>query len=265
MKLIDHNNSSSLIIDSIEKVGNYIYFGIAAFLYDKRTDTNIKYETSSCVAIDEWQHKSEMLLSQHKLELKNFSFHAVLDQMYSWDVHKISNYNFFELSSTVNNSHLKIMIESEALFGMAFVEEITDAIQYLSDSYRSVSVPCKKDGLIQVKQEIVALHGIDDDMCDLQMELYSDNFRMVRLFTEFYEGTLSESKLFQQFKDYKKDEFVIPGDNLRIDLKWVNGRISGKGLINDLAYPEHNSLFFDDYVNIEYEIADKKNLPLIPT
>ena len=265
MKLVDHNNSSSLIIDNIEKVGSHINFSVAAFLYDKRSDTNIKYETNSCIIIDDWQQKSEMLLSQHKLELNNFSFHAVLDQMYSWDNHKISNYNFFELSSTINNSRLKFMIESEELFGMAFVDEISEAIQYLSDSSNSVTVPPPKDGLIHVKQEIVALHGRDDDMCVLQVELCSDNFRMVRVFTEFYEGILSESKQFQQFKDYKKDKFVIPGDYLRIDLKWFNGRIRGMGSIDDLAYPEHNKLFFDDYVSIEYEIADKKDLPLIPT
>ena len=86
---------------------------------------------------------------------------------------------------------------------------------------------------------------------------------MVRVFTEFYEGTLTEAKQFQLFKDYMKDKFVIPGDYLRIDLTWVNGRIRGIGSIDDLAYPEHNSLSFDDYVSIEYEIAEKKNLPLI--
>ena len=86
---------------------------------------------------------------------------------------------------------------------------------------------------------------------------------MVRVFVEFYEGTLSESKQFQLFKDEKKDNFVIPGDYLRIDLKRINGRIRGIGSIDDLAYPEHNRLDFDDYVSIEYEIADKKDLPLI--
>ena len=94
MKLLDHNNSSSLVIDNIKKVGNQIIFSVAAFLYDKRTDTNIRFETDSYINTDDWQQKSEMLLSQHKLELENFSFHAVLDQMYSWDIHKISNYNW---------------------------------------------------------------------------------------------------------------------------------------------------------------------------
>ena len=263
MIINDYNSSSSLVIDGIEKVGERIVFNVTAFLYDKRTDTNIKYETNSFVIIDDWRQKSEALLSQHKLELNNFSFHAVLDQMYSWDNHKISNYNFFELSSNINNSHLNIMIESEGLFGKAFVDEISDAIQYLHDSYNGVSAPCKKDGLILVKQKIVALHERDDDMCDLQIELLSENFRMLRVFTEFYEGTLTEAKQFQLFKDYMKDKFVIPGDYLRIDLTWVNGRIRGIGSIDDLAYPEHNCLSFDDYVSVEYEIAEKKNLPLI--
>ena len=57
MKLVDHNNSSSLVIDNIEKAGNRINFSIAAFLYDKRTDTNIRFETNSYVIIDEWQQK----------------------------------------------------------------------------------------------------------------------------------------------------------------------------------------------------------------
>ena len=95
MIINDYNSSSSLVIDGIEKVGERIVFNVTAFLYDKRTDTNIKYETNSFVIIDDWRQKSEALLSQHKLELNNFSFHAVLDQMYSWDNHKISNYNFF--------------------------------------------------------------------------------------------------------------------------------------------------------------------------
>ena len=262
MKLLDHNKSSSLVIDNIKKVGNQIIFSVAAFLYDKRTDTNIRFETDSYINTDDWQQKSEMLLSQHKLELENFSFHAVLDQMCSWDIHKISNYNFFELSSSINNCHLKFMIESEELFGGAFVDEISDAIQYLSDSCNRVLASSIKDGLIHVKQKIIASYG-RDDMCDLQLEVSSDKFQMVRVFVEFYEGTLSESKQFQLFKDEKKDNFVIPGDYLRIDLKRINGRIRGIGSIDDLAYPEHNRLDFDDYVSIEYEIADKKDLPLI--
>lgn len=117
MRLTDYNSSSSLVIDNIEKVGNRINFSIAVYLLDERTDTNIKFETDSYIDIDEWQQKSEELLSEHKLELENFSFHAVLNQMYSWDNHKISNYNFFELSNNFNKSHLKCMIETADVFG----------------------------------------------------------------------------------------------------------------------------------------------------
>ncbi len=115
-RLTDYN-SSSLVIDNIEKVGNRIFFNITSFLRDERTDTNIKFETDSYINIDEWSQKSKMLLSEHKLELENFSFHAVLNQMYSWDNHKISNYNFFELSNNFNKSHLKCMIETADVFG----------------------------------------------------------------------------------------------------------------------------------------------------
>ena len=55
MKLIDRNNSSSLVIDNIKKVGNRVNFSIAVFLLDKRNDTNIRFETESFVEIDEWQ------------------------------------------------------------------------------------------------------------------------------------------------------------------------------------------------------------------
>ena len=53
IKLLDYNNSSSLVINDIEKVGNRINFSIAVYLLDKRTDTNIRFETESFVKIDE--------------------------------------------------------------------------------------------------------------------------------------------------------------------------------------------------------------------
>ena len=91
MKQVDYNNSSSLVVDNIKKVGNRINFTITALLYDEGTDTNIRFETNSYVIIDDWQQKSEILLTKHVLESENFSFHVVPDQRYYWDTNKISN------------------------------------------------------------------------------------------------------------------------------------------------------------------------------
>ena len=97
MKLIDRNNSSSLVIDNIKKVGNRVSFNIAVFLLDKRTDTNIRFETESFVEIEEWQQKGETLLSDYKLELENFSFHAdhkvyEMEEKSFENIHNILNY-----------------------------------------------------------------------------------------------------------------------------------------------------------------------------
>ena len=195
MKLFDYNRSSFLFIDNIEKIGNRVRFYVSAFLYDKRTDTNISFETVSFVEIDEWQKKGELLVSEHKLELENFSFHAILDQMYSWDTHKISNYNFFELSSCINNSHLRFMIESKDVFGMDFFDEISDIIQYQPSICDIVQDPSVKENLTYVKHKIVGLYKGDEDIrCDLQLLIKSNNFRMERVFTEFYETALYTSR-----------------------------------------------------------------------
>jgi len=265
IKLLDHNNSSSLIIDNMEKVGNRINFSIAVFLLDKRTDTNIRFETESFVKIDEWQHKSEILLSDHKLELENFSFHAVLDQMYSWDNHIISNYNFFEMSCNINKSHLKCMIESADVFGKEFIDGINEVILYYPDCSGTILQPSPKNGVIHIKQKIVRIYK-DGEFCSSQLEVNSDNFRMIRVFDDFYNGIISEPDDFLQFKDNKLDRLDI-GDLgsviLRVDLSRHGGKTKGEGSICDCAYPDHNELTFDHYVEVEWVNVDKKDLPLI--
>lgn len=140
MKLADCNNSSSLVVDNIEKVGERVNFSIAVFLRDERTDTNIRFETESFVNIDEWQQKSEELLSEHKLELENFSFHADLKQ-------KIRKQNYFELSSNINKSRIKFLVESECIFGREFYDEISDVILYQRYNCDTPHVLIEKTGL----------------------------------------------------------------------------------------------------------------------
>lgn len=252
MKLIDYNGSSSLMIDSIEKIGDRARFHISAFLYDKKTDTNISYETVSFVEIDEWQEKSKLLITENKLELENFSFHALLDQMYSWDTHKISNYNIFELSTSINNTHLRFMIESKDVFGRDFIDEISDIIQYQPSTCDVAQVSSVKDNLIYVNHKIVGLYkGYEDIRCDIQLLIKSNNFRMERVFADFYESALYTATEIQKFNNGYKDSFILSGEHLRIDFKWEDGRKRGIGSIDDLAYPDHNELIIDDYVNIE--------------
>ena len=265
MKLIDYNNSSSLVIDNIKKVGNRVNFSIAVFLLDKRNDTNIRFETESFVEIDEWQQKGETLLSDHKLELENFSFHAVLDQMYSWDNHIISNYNFFELSNDINKSHLKCMIESADVFGKEFIDEINDVILYYPDGSDTAPQPSQRNGLIHIKQKIVGIYE-GGEFCSSQLEVSSDNFRMIRVFDDFYNGIISEPDDFLQFKNNKLDRLDIGdlgGVILRVDLSWRDDKAKGEGSIYDWGYPEHNELTFDYYVEVEWENVEESSLPII--
>ena len=264
MRLTDYN-SSSLVIDNIEKVGNRINFSIAVYLLDERTDTNIKFETDSFIYIDEWQQKSEELLSEHKLELENFSFHAVLNQMYSWDNHKISNYNFFELSNNFNKSHLKCMIETADVFGKEFIDEINEVILYYPDGSDTPPQPSARKGLIHIKQKIVGIYE-GGEFCSSQLEVCSDNFRMIRVFPDFYNDIISEPEEFIQFKKKNIDRLDI-GDLgsviLRVNLSWCDDKVKGEGSIYDCGYPEHNELTFDGYVEVEWVNVDKKDLPLI--
>lgn len=261
MKLLDHNNSSSIVIDNIEKVGNRINFSIAAFLYDERTDTNIRFETDSYINIDDWQQKSEMLLSQHKLELENFSFHAVLDQRYYWDIHKISNQNFFELSSCHNNSRLKFVIESDEIFGKTFFDEISDVIQYQSDSCNNVSAPCIKDQLIHVSLKLTKAYT--DGRCDLQLKVYSETFHIIRAFNDWTEGTKITSEHIHQFNVGKLEKFDTGGEFWEVDFNWTDGKKTGNGSIKDFTWPS-NELVFDDCVDIEMEDVNWDDLPLFP-
>ena len=76
MKLIYNNDNSFLLIDNIERTENRIDFDVSVVLYDKRTDTDIKFKTKSYIDIDDWQQKSETLLFQDKIDLENFSYYA---------------------------------------------------------------------------------------------------------------------------------------------------------------------------------------------
>ena len=262
MKLVDYNNSSSLVIDNIEKAGNRINFTITALLYDERTDTNIRFETNSYVIIDDWQQKSEMLLIKHALELENFSFHAVLDQRYYWDTNKISNQNFFELSSCLNNSRLKFVIESDEIFGRFFFDEVSNAIQYQSDICNNVSAPCVKDGLIHVALRLTKAYI--DGRCDLQLKVYSDTFHIVRAYDGWIEEEKITSEHIHQFNVGKLEEFTTGGEFWEIVFNWTDGKKRGTGSINDFTWPGPNELVFKDCVDIEMENINWDDLPLSP-
>lgn len=261
MKLIDYN-SSSLVIDNIEKVGNRIFFNITSFLHDERTDTNIKFETDSYINIDEWSQKSKMLLSEHKLELENFSFHADIDQRYYWDKQIFSNQNFFELSSNINKSRIKFLVESEYIFGREFYDEVSDVIQYQRDNCNTVQCFNRKDGLIHVRLKLVKAYT--DGRCDLQLEVYSENFRIVRMFDDDIGGARYTLDQIQQFNAKRLDKFDIVGEFLNIDFMWSKGGKNADGSIEDFTWPGPNELVFDGCVDVEMENVDWDNLPLVP-
>ena len=117
MKLIDYNETSSLLIDNIERTENRIDFDVSVVLYDKRTDTDIEFKTNSYIDIGDWQQKSETLLLQDKIELDKINYFAEHNKSYYWERGKFVTHNFFDLSSNIHNCHLKFLIDSEYSFG----------------------------------------------------------------------------------------------------------------------------------------------------
>ena len=255
MKLIDFN-SSSLIIDNFKKVEKRVFFSISSFLRDKRTDTNIRFETESFVEIDEWQQISKKLLSKHKLELENFSFHADINQSY------YHNQNFFELSSNINKGRIKFLIESDCIFGREFYDEVSDVILNQQDNHNTSHCLFREDGLIHVRLKLVKAYT--DGRCDLKLEVYSDNFRIVRIFDDDIEGARYISNQIQQFNVKILEKFDIVGEFLNIDFMWSKGERKSEGSIEDFTWPGPNELVFDGCVDVEMEDVDWDNLPLVP-
>ena len=262
MKLIDHNNSSSLIIDNMEKVGNRVSFSIAVFLLDKRTDTNIRFETESFVEIDEWQQKGETLLSDHKLELENFSFHADHKE-YEMEEKSFENIqSYCELSSTAQNNRLKFVIESRDSFERMFVDEIGKAI--LSRPSFDLVAPrsCLTDAVTHI--ELKLMKAYTDGRCVMQLKVNWENFCIVREFDDWTDEGRWIYEQIQQFNDGEKERIEIVGEFIEMEFKWVDGKKWGKGSILDFSSPGPNELLFDDCVDVEMESVDWDNLSLIP-
>ena len=260
MRLTDYN-SSSLVIDNIEKVGNRINFSIAVYLLDERTDTNIKFETDSYIDIDEWLQKSEMLLSEHKLELENFSFHAnhKVYEIESRRFEKIQN--FFELSSNIHNKRLKFEIESKYSIGKKLFNEISTLLQSEANHEKKTPVSCAEDGIVHIK--IGVIKDYKDESCSMQLELFSENFHMTRTFEDLLNGAIWISGQIQQFNKMEIAQTEILGDFIELEFNWVDGMKKGKGSICDFTWPNPNELTFDGYVEVEWVNVDKKDLPLI--
>lgn len=261
MKLIDRNNSSSLVIDNIKKVGNRVNFSIAVFLLDKRTDTNIRFETESFVEIDEWQQKGETLLSDYKLELENFSFHAdhKVYEMEEKSFEIIQNY--FELLGTAQNNRLKFVIESRDSFERMFVDEIGKAILSRPSFDLVAPAPCVKDDIIHIK--IGVLEDFKDESCSMQLELFSENFHMTRTFEDLINGAIWISEQIRQFNKKEIAQTEILDDFIEIEFNWVDGKKKGKGSVCDFTWPDPNELTFDYYVEVEWENVEESSLPII--
>ena len=255
MRTIEIDNDCLLQFDDIVKEENRISFSISVILRRKRTDTDIQFKTDSYIDIDEWQQKSEELLSEHKLELENFSFHADLKQ-------KIRKQNYFELSSNINKSRIKFLVESECIFGREFYDEISDVILYQRYNCDTPPCPNRKDGLIHVRLKLVKAYT--DGRCDLQLEVYSESFRIVRIFDDDIVGARYTSDQIRQFNAKRLDKFDIVGEFLNIDFMWSRGEKIAEGSIEDFTWPGPNELVLDGCVDIEMENVDWDNLPLAP-
>lgn len=266
MKLIYNNDNSSLLIDNIERTENRIDFDVSVVLYDKRTDTDIKFKTKSYIDIDDWQQKSETLLLQDKIELENFSYYAKYDKtIYPWNPSKrVTVQNHFVLSSGLNKSCIKFTIETD-LFTKTLSEEIGKIIKSQPAFDKTTTAnKCSKDKLIHIKLKIVRLYT--DGRCDLQLRVYSDNFHIVRMFDDDYEGAIFTAEEIKQFNNRTIERIErIVYEFLEMEFYWIDGKKMGKGTINDFAWPGPNELIFDDIVDIEWEHVDKEDLPLIPT
>ena len=251
MKLSNYNNALTLLIDKIGVINNTIRLNILVVLNNKRTDTDIQFKTVSCINMAEWQHVSESLLSDHKLELENFSFHAD-HKIINVDGQRLENIqNYFTISSRTGNSHLNFTIESRVSFEEMFVDEITRVIQ-LGTSYDDIIPGCsQEENLIHIA--LSKIKNYQDLMCSMQLDISSESFHMTRTF-ENHSGEASWIlEQIRQFNDGKKERIEMEGEFLELEFNWVNGRKYGKGSICDFTWPEPNELTFDDYVKIEWK------------
>lgn len=262
MKLSNNNNTLALDVDNIGLTNNAIRFRFSAILNEKKTDTDIQFKTDSYIGIDVWQQKGETLLSEHKLELENFLFHAN-HKVYEIESRRFEKMqNFFDLSSTAQNNRLKFVIESRDSFERMFVDEIARAIQSRPSFDLVAPASCLTDAVTHV--ELKLLKAYTDERCVLQLEVNSDNFRIVRKFDDWTDEGRWIYEQIQQFNDGKKERIEIVGEFIEMEFKWVDGRKWGKGSILDFSSPGPNELVFDDCVDVEMENVDWDNLPLIP-
>ena len=263
MKLIDYNGTSSLLIDNIERTENRIDFDVSVVLYDKRTDTDIKFKTNSYIDISDWQQKSETLLLQDKIELDKIKYFAEHNKSYYWERGKFVIHNFFDLSSNIHNCHLKFLVDSEYSFGKKLHDEMPILVNYKPVSNFPVISSWTSDGPIHISLKLACLYT--ENWCDIQLRIYSKSFNIVRCFHDILKEAKYISEIIQQFNEKKVEQIEIVNEFLEMEFKWIDGKKMGKGTISDFAWPGPNEFIFDDMVDIEWEHVDKEDLPLIPT
>lgn len=261
MKLSDYNDALTLHIDKIWVIDNTIRFSILVVLNNKRTDSDIHFKTVSCIYMAEWQHVSETLLSDCKLELENFSFHAD-HKIIDVDGQKLEKIqNFFTISSGTGNSCLKFTIESRVSFEELFVDEITRVVQLSASSIDKIPDCSQEENLIRIA--LCKIKDYQDFMCSMQLDISSDSFRMTRTFEDHSGEANWILEKIRQFNDGEMERIEMEGEFLEMEFNWENGRKYGKGSICDFTWPNPNELTFDGYVEVEWVNVDKKDLPLI--
>ena len=261
MILSNYRGTSSLTIKSIQRIENLIKFCVDIILCDKDTDTDITFNAESNIRIEEWPQRSEILLSQGKLELENFSFHTNYKTFHLDNKECVRIQNVFKVSSNINNSSIEFIIESNDCWEKMFYEEIDSFLRKQPVLCNTTSFQCADEGLIHIRLKTINVYS--DGRFNLQLNVYSDSFHIIRYFNDDCESQKYESMI-RQFNEGKINQFTVSGEFLRIDFNWIDGKKRGRGSIDDFSWPGPNEIVFDDFIDIELEHVDREELPLIP-
>ncbi len=262
MELSNDKNLLTLFVEKVGLTNNNIRLSFSVVLNDKRTDTDIQFKNDSYISINDWQQKCITLLSENKLELENFSFHAD-HKVYEVEENGFENIrSFFELSSNDHNSKLKFVVESKRSFERMFADEIAKAIQSRPSFVHATPASCLTDAVTHVELKLIKAYT--DGRCVLQLKVYSDNFYVVRKFDDWTDEARWIYEQIQQFNNGKKERIEIVGEFIEMEFNWVDGRKLGKGSVLDFSSPGPNELIFEDCIDIEMENVNWDNLPLIP-
>ena len=256
-------DEARLTVDNFTRIEDRIRFRVSVILCDKKTDTDIRFDTESFICIDDWLEKGQALLTTHCIELDNFSFRAVY-QTYSIDGQNVErSQNFIELSSCTNNSKLELAMEARENFERKFFEVIADQMLSTPNLCDASHVPCKLNRPLFIDFKVIRVYT--DGRSDIQLNVHSDSFHLVRNVNYSSEETDYVYEQIQRFNKKLITYFDVTGEFVELEFRWVDGKKTGKGSISDFASPGPNDFTFDDCVELRWEETDWKTLPPVPS